>query len=128
MTADKQIELYKKWDEEILNITKSKRADYAGEDVLSNFKIVSECSRLLKIDTTTPTGYALFMVILKLARLGNLLESNKVPNHEGLEDSFKDGINYFKLAKCCWVEEKINTPKEGSFNKQNNSLKDIILW
>lgn len=106
MTHEEQMRIYEKMHEDIINVTKSKAHDYAGKDVLSNFKRVSVAASELEIDVSTPTGYALFMVVLKLCRLGNLLGSGKTPNNESIDDSFLDGINYFKLAYCCYKESK----------------------
>lgn len=104
MTPDKQIETYKQIDDTIIALTTSKRHDYANADVLSNFKGVSRAAKELGINIGDPTGYALFMVILKIARLNNLLNSGKAPKNESVEDSFLDGINYFKLAYCCYKD------------------------
>lgn len=104
MTPFQQEKIYNEMHQKIISITKSKAHDYAGVDVLSNFKSVSEAADRLGIDVKTPTGYALFMVVLKLARLGNLISSGKTPNNESIDDSFLDGINYFKLAYCCYKE------------------------
>lgn len=101
MTPEKQIETYKELDYKILGITTSKRHDYADVDVLSNFKGVSQAAKSLGIDIGDPVGYSLFMVILKIARLSNLLNNAKIPKNESIDDSFLDGINYFKLAYCC---------------------------
>lgn len=106
MTQENQIQIYEEMHDKIMQITKSKAYDYAGADVLSNFKSVSNAAKELGIDVGNPTGYALFMVVLKLARLGNLISMGKTPNNESIEDSFLDGINYFKLAYCCYKEEK----------------------
>lgn len=106
MNSQEQLRVYEEMHDKIMQITKSKAHDYAGADVLSNFKSVSNAAKELGIDVDTPTGYALFMVVLKLARLGNLINSGKTPNNESIEDSFFDGINYFKLAYCCYKEEK----------------------
>jgi len=106
MTPEKQEEIYQKMHEDIMKITASKRHDYANTDVLSNFKGVSNAVKELGIDVHNPTGYALFMVLLKIARLSNLLNSGKTPNNEAIDDSFFDGINYFKLAYCTFVDEK----------------------
>lgn len=105
MNSERQLEIYKQVDEKILAVTKSKRYDYANEDVLSNFKGVSGAAKSLDIDITTATGYSLFMVLLKIARLSNLLNAEKTPNNESIEDSFLDGINYFKLAYCCYLDQ-----------------------
>jgi hypothetical protein len=61
------------------------------------------------LDTKTPEGYALFMVLLKLDRIANLLSSGKTALNESIEDSFLDLVNYAKLAYCC-VVEKSNDP------------------
>lgn len=105
MTKEQQLKIYEEIDSELLEITKSKGHDYASTDVLSNFKEISGAAKLLRVDATTPTGYAMFMVLLKIGRLGNLLSSGKTPNNESVEDSFKDGINYFKLAYCNHLEK-----------------------
>lgn len=105
MTPEKQIEVYETIDSLILELTKKKRHDYADTDVLSNFKNVSAAAKALGVDVTTPTGYSLFMVLLKIARLTNLINNNKTPNNESIEDTFQDGINYFKLAYCCNIDE-----------------------
>jgi hypothetical protein len=105
MTPQKQEEIYNKIHEDIMKIASSKRNDYANTDVLSNFKGVSAAAKELGVDVTNPTGYALFMVLLKIARLSNLLNSGKTLNNESIDDSFFDGINYFKLAYCCHLDK-----------------------
>ena len=107
MDRKQQLDIYKELDDKLIKVSESKGNDYADKDVLSNFKCISEAARLLKINPHTPTGYALFMVILKLGRIGNLLDSNKNVMNESLLDSFEDGIYYFKLAVCCKLEEKL---------------------
>ena len=106
MKINEQEIIYKKLDSDILSILSKKRNDYGdGIDVLSNFKQVSNIVKELKIDTTTPTGYALLMVILKLARITNLIHKNIPAQNESIDDSFIDGINYLKLAYCCFTEK-----------------------
>ena len=107
MNKQEQIELITKLDKDLINILDSKGKDYATEDVLSNFKQVSSAAKALNIDITDATNYALFMVILKIARLTNLINNNKIPNNEGVEDSFIDLIGYAKLAYCNY-KDKIN--------------------
>jgi hypothetical protein len=105
MTNKEQIEIYEGIDKKLLEVSKSKGKDYATEkDILWNFKTISLVTKTLGIDVTTPTGYSLFMVLLKIARLTNLLNAEKTPNNESIDDSFLDGINYFKLAYCNYVE------------------------
>ena len=106
MNKEQQIELIENLDNELRDIIKSKREDYGSEDVLSNFKQVSAAAKSLNIDITNPTQYALFMGILKVARITNLMNDNKIPNNESLEDSFKDLINYNKLAYCNYKDDE----------------------
>lgn len=106
MTPQEQLDIYLEMDKNVIETTKKKAHDYAGVDVLSNFKSVSTAAKALGIDVTTPTGYSLFMVMLKIARLTNLLNAGKTPNNESIDDSFLDGINYFKLAFCNYTESK----------------------
>lgn len=106
MDSATQHELFDELHAELKQIALSKGADYAGEDVLSNFKQVSLVVKALKIDVTTPVGYASLMTVLKIQRINNILSDKKIPNNESLQDSFKDGINYFRLAYACYMEEQ----------------------
>lgn len=100
MNKEKQLEIYKEIDEKLLTMSSKKAHDYATEDVLHNFKSVSAAAKELGLDVSTPTKYALFMVLLKIARITNLINGNKYAKYESIDDSFLDGINYFKLAYC----------------------------
>src|ERR1035437_3430437 len=102
MTKAKQLELINNLDKSLIEILISKGEDYASDDVLSNFKRLSAASSALSLNTQTAVGYALFMVLMKIDRISNLLNSAKIPNNEGIEDSFADGINYMKLAYLCY--------------------------
>ena len=105
MIKREQLQLIESLDNTLLNILKSKGEDYATEDVLSNFKQVSSAAKVLNIDVGNPTNYALFMCVLKIARLTNLINNNKVPNNESIDDSFIDLIGYSKLAYCNYKDE-----------------------
>lgn len=107
MEKSKQIELYHQIDEKILKVANSKAHDYATKDVLNNFKTVSAAAKELGLNVTDPTNYALFMVLLKIARISNLINTGKRPNNESIDDSFLDGINYLKLAYCNYKDRKI---------------------
>lgn len=114
MTQEKQLQLLEKLDKKTLDIIKSKSSDYAQSvDVLSNFKIVSQLIKLIGIDVTTPEGYCMLMLLLKVVRIWNLKSESKSPNNESLLDSYEDLINYAKLAYLNEVEsnEKLSTVK-----------------
>lgn len=106
MTREKQIETIKELDEKLMSVLTSKGDDYASkEEVLGNFKRLSLAATTLGVNLDTPHGYAMFMVLLKIDRINNLVNSGKNPNNESVEDSFLDGINYFKLSYCCYKDE-----------------------
>lgn len=104
MTSQEQLELIEKLDNKTLSLIKLKSNDYASEDVLSNFKIVSNVIKTIGINPATPEGYATLMVILKFVRIWNLKTEGKDIKNESLLDSYEDAINYLKLAYCCEVE------------------------
>lgn len=84
-------------------ITLSKRHDYTSSvDNHENFKRSAEVSSWFKNEQDKP--YAV-LIGTKLARLGSLLDS-KEPNHESIDDTFLDLINYCAL----WAERR--TEKE----------------
>ncbi len=106
MTKEKQLETIKQLDERLINVLNAKGEDYAStEDRLGNFKRISLAAKTLGVDVNTAHGYAMFMVLLKIDRINNLLNNNKTPNNEGVEDSFLDGINYLKLSYCCYKDQ-----------------------
>jgi len=81
------------------SLSESKSNDYATHDVLSNFKRISTIARILKIEPSKdPMDYAMFMAIMKIDRIMNLISGGTTPQNEGLEDSFKDLLNYIELT------------------------------
>jgi len=106
MTSKEQKLYLDELNNELIEILNKKKSDYANEDVLSNFKIVSEIVKLAKIDSTKSEGYAMLMIILKIVRIWNLKTIGKTPENESLLDSYKDLINYCKLSYLCEMENK----------------------
>lgn len=105
MTREEQLKIYEEVNSKLTKLSKSKGEDYAGEDVLSNFKNLADACKSLQIDITTPVGVSLFFQIHKIARIANLLKSGNNPNNEGIEDSFIDLINYGLLAYSNWLDQ-----------------------
>jgi hypothetical protein len=91
-------------------ITKSKRHDYAGEDVLGNFKRQGQIATILQLNELykkyPAIAEALKDHLLKLDRIVNLLNKGDTPVHESIEDTFIDGANYWDLAYACYMEGK----------------------
>jgi len=90
-----------------LELVKRKSADYADEDILSNFKRMAKVIETLRIDPTRPHGVALIYILLKLDRLCNLLSKNTQPQNESIQDTIDDLKNYLDLLEACLVEEAI---------------------
>ena len=88
MKRKTQEKLFNSFVKEMGDTMLSKGHDYAGEDVLSNFKLVSEI-------TSVPVEQVLLVFIAtKTVRLSNLLKQEKQPNNESIQDNLKDLCNY----------------------------------
>lgn len=120
MTREEQLKILEEVNSKLTNLSKSKGEDYAGEDVLSNFKNLADACKALQIDITTPVGVSLFFQVHKISRTANLLQSGKKPNNESIEDTFLDNINYSILGYLNWLDQN----KGKSFEALNN-LKGI---
>lgn len=79
------------------SVLDSKSADYANNDVLSNFKLAGNICGI------TPEQQCLSLIATKVARLGVLLESGD-PKNESIEDSILDLTNYSFLLYCLHKE------------------------
>lgn len=75
-------------------IMKLKRADYSSSSIHENFERSESVIAWFKedIDKVFVT-----LIATKLARLAVLLSSDKEPNNESINDSFKDLVNYCAL-------------------------------
>jgi hypothetical protein len=105
MNQKTQIEIVKSLQEKEINILQSKGNDYADtDDVLKNFKQVSEICKILNIDSRTLYGTHMFYIVLKIQRICNLLAENKVAQNESLDDSFLDLRAYVGLVACATKE------------------------
>lgn len=97
--AEQTIEFYT-FTEKMRDTLLSKGDDYANENRLSNF-----------ISAGTAVGNSaevncLNLIGTKIARLSNLINSNKVPNNESIQDSILDLANYAFLLNCLIKEQK----------------------
>jgi hypothetical protein len=91
-----------------LALMEKKRADYADEDVLANFKRLGQTVKTLRIhelwEQEPALAYALFMVVMKIDRMVNLLRQNKSPSNEAYQDTWDDAKNYLDLAEAVYLE------------------------
>ena len=118
MTREEQLKIYEEVNQKLTKLSKSKGEDYAGEDVLSNFKNLADACKALQIDINTPVGVSLFFQVHKIARISNLLQSGKIPNNEGIDDSFLDDINYAIFGYLNWLDQN----KEKYFDELKGCL------
>lgn len=108
MKQQEQLQLIQEINDKGIELLKSKGHDYAGEDVLKNFKQMHQVLKLLEIDTSKIEGIHMFYIILKIQRLCNLLFSNKTAKNESIADTLIDLRNYTDLLQCTIYEQNEN--------------------
>jgi hypothetical protein len=92
MTQKEQEEHFEMMTQKMKDILVSKSGDYAtSTDKLSNFKLAGAICGL-KAEQN-----CLSLIATKVARLGVLLNSDKAPNNESVQDSVLDLANYAVL-------------------------------
>jgi len=91
-----------------LALSRKKGADYATEDILSNFRRMARSAHDLRIDQILHKDYgiALFYALLKIDRFVNLALSGKEPSNEALLDTWDDLKNYIDFAEITWLAER----------------------
>ena len=113
MKQAEQLSLVQQINDKGIELMKSKGHDYAGVDVLKNFKQMHQMCVLLEIDMSKVEGIHMFYVLLKIQRLCNLLFSNKVAKNESIQDTLIDLRNYVDLLNCT-LQEKSEGDRIGS--------------
>ena len=90
-----------------MNLMLGKSHDYATDDVLSNFKRMNHVCELFGINTSRGAwDCAMFLALIKIDRWCNLVNSDKAPVNEKIEDTVCDLHNYIDLAYGIKEEEK----------------------
>lgn len=85
-------------------ILSKKGYDYAGEDILSNFRLAG---MIVNQGTRNPDAVnCLNLIGTKVARLGQLLSSGKHAQNESVQDSVIDLCNYASLLYLILKMEK----------------------
>ena len=113
MKQSEQLALVQQINDKGIELMKSKGHDYAGVDVLKNFKQMHQMCVLLEIDMSKVEGIHMFYVLLKIQRLCNLLFSNKVAKNESIQDTLIDLRNYVDLLNCT-LQEKSERDRVGA--------------
>lgn len=104
LTAESRTILLNELFELQRSILDKKGYDYAGEDVLSNFRLAG---MIVNQSSTHPDAVnCLNLIGTKVARLGQLLSSNKSAQNESVQDSIVDLCNYSALLYLILKMEK----------------------
>lgn len=90
MTKEEQIEHIRLFTDRMKGLLESKGNDYSNDDRLSVFKLTAVLCH------TTPEKVVLDKIITKVMRLSNLLSKGQ-PNHESIDDTIIDLVNYAVL-------------------------------
>lgn len=88
MTQEEQVKHFEITITQMKETLLKKGNDYANIDKLSNFKLAGGICGL------KPEQNCLSLIATKVARLGVLLNSDKAPNNESIQDSVLDLANY----------------------------------
>jgi len=99
MTTEERNSVFHHFTQEMEFIMASKSHDYATEDVLSNFKLVAQITKL------TPEQVIMVFIATKTVRLGNLL--GQEAKNESLRDNLLDLSNYNILLEMVRKEQII---------------------
>lgn len=100
MTKKEQMAHFGYFTGEMKKTLFSKGDDYANEDRLSNFKLAGA---IAGGDAKTN---CLNLIATKVARLGVLINTDKEPNNESIDDSILDLANYAILLSMIINEKK----------------------
>ena len=104
LTADIRTQLLDELFKQQRDILDKKGYDYAGEDVLSNFRLEG---MIVNQGSAHPDAVnCLNLIGTKVARLGQLLSSNKSAQNESIQDSIIDLCNYSALLYLILKMEK----------------------
>jgi hypothetical protein len=107
MILERQQSLLENFTEKMKETILKKGNDYAGQERMSNFLKVAEIAGL------SPEQVILTHLGTKVARLSNLLNNNKTPENEAVEDTLLDLANYAFLMVCALEEKETITYRDG---------------
>jgi hypothetical protein len=105
MNQKRQLEIVQDINNKGIELLKSKGHDYAGDDILKNFKEMNEACKLFGVDVSKVEGVHMFYILLKIQRLCNLIFSGKEGKNESIQDTLIDLRNYVDLLNCTLTEK-----------------------
>jgi len=115
MTLDELLQCCLNQWQRTTELLEKKGDDYSKEDLLSNFK---EAGAICGI---SPELDCLVLISTKIARLGVLLNSKKLPKNESIRDSIDDLRTYTFLLGCI-LEEKNKFQNTGIFEVNKTKI------
>ena len=99
----------------------SKGNDYtAGNDRLSNFKVAGAVAGI------SAEQNCLSLISTKVARIGALLKSDRVPCNEAIQDSVLDLINYGILLNMLFEERRGTADDPFDYNRMRLGKKNLV--
>ncbi len=101
MTQEEQVKHFENMVDTMKGVMFKKGNDYANTDRLSNFKLAGGICGL------KPEQNCLSLIATKVARLGVLLNLDKSPNNESINDSVLDLANYSILLSMLLSEKGV---------------------
>lgn len=101
MTKEQQIKFFENFTNTMAETLLKKGNDYSNEDRLSNFKVAGA------ILGKTPEEVALVLIAVKVARMGQLIGTSKIPNNESIDDTLLDLANYDLLLAMIISENRL---------------------
>lgn len=119
MDKEQQIKTLDSFTKKMFETITKKGNDYAGIDRLSNFK-----SRATFLDTTTEK-ILLGDILLKVTRLKELINNDKVPENESLQDTLLD-LSCYSFLNYCVLEENNKLPKTNNKNIATYVASNVI--
>jgi hypothetical protein len=112
--------------DEAYGLVEGKAHDYAEDDnVFSNFEFAAAAAGI------SVEQVFLTLIGVKVARLGQLVGNDKVPNNESIDDTVLDGMNYFGLMKAYMRQERPDTLRDifdefARFELGDETVDDIL--
>ena len=100
MDKEQQLKHFEELYKQASSVMASKGDDYAGQDRLNNFRSAGAACSL------TAQQNCLSLIATKVARLGNLYSSGRLPNNEAVQDSILDLFVYSALLHMIEIDSK----------------------
>lgn len=115
--------------EDCIKLQTSKASDYTNNQAFNQFENFDRQSFIMSWFNLDIDKSFAGLIALKLARLSSLLNKKVNPVHESIEDTFKDGANYFALWGGLTLGEEAEQgySPQASMGASNQTDRDYTL-